>query len=301
MLQARRTSRPLALVFLFVVNVFWGLSFIASKYALGFFPPMTLAFLRYLMACVLLVPLSLAAEGRPRFARRDLPSLALSAVFGVTIYYFFEYTGMQFTTASTASLILAAVPALSLVYGALFRRKPLTLVRVVSVLLSLLGVLMVISSAGTVGGTLKGNLMILMCCVTWVAYVEVNSGLRTRYSSLSLTTWQAVVALVTLLPFALNERARWLSVTPLAWVCVAALAIICSALCYFLYAEALSGVDAFTATLFININPIAAVLGGMLLLGERVSPLQLAGGALILLSLFADSFSGKLKPKQTKP
>ncbi|MDR3050914.1 MAG: DMT family transporter [Oscillospiraceae bacterium] len=285
-----RRSRTFGLTALTLVNVFWGLSFIASKFALDAgMPPMTLAFARYVITVAVMVPLTLARDKTLAIARADWPAAALSALVGITVYYYFEYTGMVYTTASTASLILASVPVFSLLYEAVFRRKRAGGLHWACVLVSLAGVFFVIAFGGKGlegTGSLKGNLLILGCCLSWVAYIQINSGLRGKYASLRLTTWQSVFAAVTLLPFALMERAQWVPVPLAAWACVAALALICSGLCYFLYAEALSAVEPATAALFININPIAAVIGGMLLLGERLYPLQWVGGALILISLF---------------
>ncbi len=291
-----RRTRTFGILALLLVNIFWGLSFIASKYALtAGFPPMTLAAVRYVFAAALLVPVTLAREHSLRLQRKDLPAAILSALFGITFYYFFEYTGMVYTTASTASLILASIPMLSLLYGVCFQHAKASARQWVCVALSLLGVYAVIryGSDASLSGSLRGNLLIVGCCLCWVAYIQISTRLRGKYTSLRLTAWQALCALITLIPFALGERARWVPVDALAWGCVLALALICSALCYFLYAEALSVLDPFTAALFININPIAAVLGGMLLLGERLGAMQLVGGALILISLLLNNKRAK--------
>jgi len=291
-LAPARRSRAFGIAALALVNVLWGLSFIASKYALtAGFPPMTLATVRYLFAAAILTPVALAREKSLRIHKRDLPLALLAAILGITMYYFFEYTGMTYTSASSAALILAGVPVLSLLYGIAFQRAKAGAPQWISLALSLLGVFAVIrfGESGEFGGSLRGNLLILGCCVCWVLYIQCNAGLRGKYTGLRLTSWQALCALITLIPFALAERARWQPVDALAWACALGLAVFCSALCYFLYTEALSVLDPFTVSLFVNINPIAAVLGGMLLLGERLAPLQLAGGGLILCSLMLNN------------
>lgn len=284
-----KRSRAFALGALFLVNVFWGLSFIASKFALtNGFQPMTLAFWRYVVACLVMVPAALLREGRPRIEKADTLPLILSALFGITFYYFFEYTGMVYTTASTASLIIATIPVFSLLYAVLFKKMRVGRMRVLCTAVSLAGVFLVIrfgEGGGEGLGSMKGNLLILACCLCWVAYIEFNAKLRGRLPSLTLTACQSVIALATLFPFALREGELLPAAPPMAWACVVALAVVCSALCYFLYAEALGSVEAFTASMFININPISAVIAGFLLLGERLSPLQLMGGGLILGSL----------------
>ena len=69
------------------------------------------------------------------------------------------------------------------------------------------------------------------------------------------------------------------------------LAAVCSALCYVLYNEAIRTVDSLTVSLTINLNPVAACIGGALLLGEMLTPMQLLGGVLIILSMITDTLA----------
>ena len=109
--------------------------------------------------------------------------------------------------------------------------------------------------------------------------------LLTRYTSLNLTCWQGVAGLIALLPTALLESPRWQPVAWDGWMAVLFLALICSALCFFWYAQAIRALSPMQAAAFVNLNPLVAVLGGVLLLGEPVTLMQLAGGALIVGSI----------------
>lgn len=292
----RRPSRPAAIAALVFVNIWWGLSFLFSKTALREgLPPMTLAFLRYLITAAVMTPLCLHREGTLRLGRENIPLALASTLTGATVYFYFEYTGMTSTTASAASLIIAAVPMFTLLYRVLFARERPGIRRWLCVAGSMAGVFLVIVFSPTADdamGALTGNLFILGAAVCWVIYIEVSTRLRRRASSLRITAWQAVAATVTLAPFALMERDAWVAVSPRAWLCILALALICSALCYFLYAEAMAVCDPVTTALSINLNPIAACLGGVLVLGERMTAAQLIGGAAILLCMLGDSFAG---------
>jgi len=86
----------------------------------------------------------------------------------------------------------------------------------------------------------------------------------------------------------------------MAWLCIFLLAAICSALCYVLYNDAMRMVDPLTVSLSININPVAACIGGALLLGEKLTGMQLVGGVLIILSMVLDTLetSGFFVKKQ---
>lgn len=289
--KPRSSARGVAL--LVFVNVCWGLSFIFSKTALSEgMPAMTLAFVRYLITAVLMAPLCLRREGTLRLGRHWKRGF-VSAMLGTTVYYFFEYSGLERTTASAASLIIALVPMMTLLCRVLVQRGRVSPLRWALVALSLAGVWLVIRADMQGGaGSLAGNLFMIGACLCWTGYLMVMPPLAAACSSLRVTTWQAVAAAFTLLPFALAERGQWVPLSPVAWLCVFLLAAVCSALCYLLYNAAMREVDALTVALSININPITACVAGALLLGESLSGVQLAGGALILLSVLADAVLG---------
>lgn len=287
-------SRTRGLLILIFVNVMWGLSFIFSKTALmEGLPSMTLAFLRYAMTAAIMVPICLLREGSLRL-REHAPRAFATALLGITVYYFFEYSGLQRTTASAASLILALVPMMTLLYRAGIRRERLSPLRWGCVLLSLLGVYLVIRTDAAEGSaSLAGNLCMVAACLCWTGYILLTPPLMQACSALRVTAWQSVAAVVTLAPFALAERGAWVPISPQAWLCIFILAAVCSALCYFLYGIAIRSVDSLTTSLAININPIAACVAGALLLSETLTAGQLAGGALILACVLLDTLAGE--------
>lgn len=292
-------SKSQGMALLTFVNIMWGLSFIFSKTALSEgMPVMTLAFIRYAMTVALLVPLCLKTEGGIRLGKWA-PRAFATTMLGITVYYFFEYTGLQHTTASAASLILALVPMMTLLARMVLYRHRISLLRWICVILSLLGAYFVIRTDGTEGtGTLMGNLLMVCACLCWTGYILISPKLMAACSSMRVTTWQAVCALFTLAPLAIAERSAWVPVSAKAWLCIFLLAAVCSALCYVLYGIGIRACDSLTVSLSININPVAACIGGALLLGETLTGMQLAGGVLILISMVMDTFATR-EPKNT--
>lgn len=275
---------------LIFVNVMWGLSFIFSKTALSEdMPAMTLAFWRYALTALMMIPLCLKLEGGVRLGKWA-PRALVTTLLGITVYFYFEYSGLQRTTASAASLILALVPMLTLLFRVLFCRERISAVRWLAVALSLIGAYFVIITDGGEGtGTLVGNLLMVCACLCWTGYILTTPQLMQSCSSLRVSTWQAVAAMFTLAPFALAEKSQWVPVSMTAWLCIILLAAVCSALCYVLYNEAIRFVDSLTVSLTINLNPVAACVGGALLLGETLAPMQLFGGIVIILSMIVDT------------
>ena len=286
----RMPSRMVSMLILILVNVMWGLSFIFSKTALEEgMPAMTLAFVRYVIAALVMLPICLHQEKSIRLGKWT-PLAFITAMLGITVYYFFEYSGLQRTTASAASLILALVPMMTLLWRVVFRHERMSLLRWVCVLLSLIGAFFVICSGNSDGaGTLVGNLLMVAACLCWTGYIIISPPLMQNNSSMRVNTWQAIVAAFTLAPLALAERHAWTAVSLKAWIYIFLLAVFCSAICYVLYGVAIRTIDSLTVSLTININPIAACIGGALVLGEALSGAQLLGGALIVLSVLLDT------------
>lgn len=295
------SQKARGMAMLIFVNVMWGLSFIFSKTALSEgMPPMTLAFFRYALTAGIMLPLCLKTEGGIRLGRWAPRALA-TTLLGITVYFYFEYSGLQRTTASAASLILALVPMMTLLARVFFGRERISLLRWCAVAISLVGAYFVVMTDGSEGaGTLAGNLLMVCACLCWTGYILTTPKLMASCSSMRVTTWQAIAAVITLAPFALFERGSQVSVSPMAWLCIFLLAAICSALCYVLYNDAMRIVDPLTVSLSINVNPVAACIGGALLLGEKLTGMQLVGGVLIILSMVLDTLetSGFFVKKQ---
>ena len=269
-------------------NVMWGMSFIASKHALtSGFSPMMLALARYVLAAACLVPITLLKEKRMRLHRADLVPMLLSGITGITQYYFFEYQGIQRTSTVNASLILAAIPIMTMAAEAVIDRKRMKGVQIAGAAISVIGTaLIVLGGANEGSATLLGDLCILGASVVWVAYIFFSRKLRGRYSSLAMNSWQAVAALATLIPMAALDPCDLSAIPADGWLAAAALAVICSALCYWLYGNALYEMSPLASAIYINLIPLTTIIGGVLLLGDTLSWQALAGGVMIIGSIF---------------
>ena len=269
-------------------NVMWGLSFIASKHALSSgFSPMMLALVRYVMASACLLPMTLMKEKRLRLRRADILPMALSGLMGITLYYFFEYQGISRTSTVNASLILAAIPILTMVVEAVVDRRRMRGPQIAGAVISVAGTAIIVLGGSSEGAaSLAGDLLILGASVVWVAYIFISRKLRDGYSSLSMNTWQALIALVTLIPMALADPCDLGAIPASGWLAAAVLAVICSALCYWLYGNALHEMSPLASAIFINLIPLTTLLGGVMLLGETLTWQAALGGAMIIGSIF---------------
>lgn len=268
----------------------WGISFVSIKVAVDAVPPVTVAMIRFALSSFLLLLLLRKREPGVKTARTDWLRLGFAGFLGVTLYYILENMGVHLSTASNAALITAVIPIMATALDVLIYRTRLSGLQLAGLLLSLAGTYLAVSANGQVSfdsAHFKGNLWMAGAMITWSVYTLYSKSLGSRYSGLRSTACQQLVGTALLIPAALTEYQAWAPVAPTVWLHILFLAVCCSAGCYLLYTYALRRLDVASTTLYLNLVPLIGVAGGYVLLGERILPVQLAGGAVILLGIVA--------------
>jgi drug/metabolite transporter (DMT)-like permease len=288
---AKSGSRLLPTLAVLASMLLWGLSFVSSKSVLNTgFPPATMVALRFWIATALLLPLRRRLEPGIRLSslsRRQRWLLLASGFTGVTVYFFFESRGIKLTSASNAALIIAAIPIVTVLAERLVYRTTIRWLQVAGILLSIVGVYFIVRRSPThFPRALAGNLFMLGACLSWVGYVLLSRDLHEPLAGLSLTAYQAAVGAVTLVPFALSEIGSWRLPSPAVWLNILYLGICCSGFAYFCYMFALARLGPVRTASFTNLIPFIGALGGTLLLGERLSWVQMSGGLAVIGGVF---------------
>jgi drug/metabolite transporter (DMT)-like permease len=280
--HSRRRS-PLAIVSPLLIVAAWGLSYAAIRAAVREIPPFSLAFLRFLLATLIVWPIYRRGERRAVDPGDRWPLLLLGLT-GVTLYFAFENTGLQYTTASHGAMIAATIPlGVELVAA---RRSGTRLPRqaVAASLVALAGVFVLVRPGIEDGASLAGDLLMFGAAASWVAYTFLAERLAGRYPGMQVTHIIQLVGVATFLPGALAETLLsprpWPSAG--AWGGVAFLGIVCTAAAYHVWNRAIADLGVTTASNLLYGVPMVGVLGGVLLLGEPFTPSLAVGSALIL-------------------
>ena len=190
-------------------------------------------------------------------------------------------------------MIVALIPLFTLITETiLFKKRPRPLVWV-GAATALAGVWLVVQGS-TEGDSLTGLFLMLGACLCWVAYNLLTDRLVTRLPILTVTCYQSLFSVLTLIPLTLTETVDWAAIPPSAWLWAAGfLGLICSALCYILYNHSIARLSAETTALFLNLNPIAAALGSVIILKEPMTEWQILGSVIVLLSLLLITRGGE--------
>lgn len=261
----------------------WGPSFAATKVAMRDLPPLTVAFLRFLVASCILYAVWRRSPQAARLDGATHRRLFAGGLLGVAGYFILENLGVQRTTASDAALLMAAIPVIALLAEALWLKQPLSLTRGAGIAVSFAGVFLLIGRARAAGGgnRVAGDLLVVAAAFLWAAY-SLHGKSVTHVPKLTVVTHEAIYGTLLLAPAALVESPHWRPLSPASALAVAYLGVMCSALTYLLYNYALKTLAASQVTAFLNLVPVAGAAAAALLLGEHLQPMQLLGGAVIL-------------------
>ncbi|CAB3730568.1 hypothetical protein LMG26689_04984 [Achromobacter animicus] len=257
-------------------------------------PPVFLAFGRWLIALLILLPFALPALRTHRRALwRGLPALLPLAVLGMGVAVAPQYIGAQTTSATNIALIFSCSPLLVTLLEAVIWRKPLYAPRAAGLALALGGVLVVLTRGdANVLARLafgQGDLWVLLAATGWAFYTVLQKRLTLPAvpDSARLATMMLGGALA-LAPFAGIEAAAGMApawTDPRLAAVLLFLAVVPSLGAYYVYGRLISVAGPATAGLSMFLVPVYAALLAWPLLGEAPQLFHAYGFAMILLGV----------------
>lgn len=283
-------SRRLAIAFGLLASMFWGASFVGTKVALREFSPVALLVFRYGMALIILAPIVHRLEGLKFPDRRQLPALIALGALGISLNQLFQGFGMLWTSASQASWLTAAAPALIAVMGWLFLRESLSRVQIMGLILSMIGAVLVSYEPNPDLMQITswwGPVLVLMGALAWAGFTVLGKRLVISLPPLNMTYTALMMGWLLVLPLFIGTRA-WQGVDTVSargWLAILFLAVVCTAGAYTLYFLALRGAETAVVAVVQYWEPVTTMILAAFILQERVSWLSLLGGVLILLGV----------------
>ncbi|CDN36783.1 DMT family transporter [Bacillus thuringiensis] len=277
----------------------WGGMYVVSKYVLDFIPPLTLVWLRFIIAFVVLYGILKLAEKKQKkkvtIRKKDWLLFAWIGFIGYFISITCQFIGTKLSDAHTGSLVTSATPAFMVIFAALILKEKLTAHRLLSTIIATIGVIIVIGWDIEIGSYFIGTIILVGAAITWALlsiYVKIAS---IQFSSLVITTYAIFFSLFFITPFMIGElqTSSIGIVNTYVILGVLYLGIVSTAGAFFLWNKGLDLMDASIGSLFFFFQPIVGSLLGWLLLNETLNSNFFIGGILIICSVFITTFEKK--------
>ena len=268
---------------LLVTVVLWALNLTVTRYILQHgFQPLSYATVRYGLASAIFVAIALVADRALRPERRDLGLVLIAAAALLLNQLAFVYA-LDTTSASTIALLLGATPAIAALIGLAFGLERMSKRFWAATLVSFAGVGLVAAGSGSsLSAGWTGIALGLATAATWAVYSIAIAPLMGRYSASRVS---AVVLPIGWIGIALagapQTAGQDYGLSWHVWALLLFATLGPLVLTNILWFRALHGIGASRATLIANLQPFVAALFALVLLSERMTLLQVAGGCLI--------------------
>jgi len=262
---------------------------ILIKLAYGYVvDPITLLALRMIFS----LPFFLAAMAwvgrdsrRAPLTRRDASAIVMLGFVGYYFSSFVDFLGLQYISAGLGRLILFMYPTLVVLLSMAFLHKRPTAREVVALGVTYSGVALVMANAaqGANKDLVLGAALCFASATGYAVYLVAGSQVVQRVGSIRFTAYATSVASAfCILQFLLLRPVSALAMPAQVYGLAIAMALVSTVLPIFITAEALKRIGANQVALFGALGPMTTVFFGWMGLDEVMTPVQLAGAALVL-------------------
>ena len=271
-----------------VLALLWGSSFTLIKVSLEGLTPAQLVLARLVLGAVVLLSVAaLRHVALPR-SRAVWGHLAAAAVFGNVLPFLLLSYGERTASAGIAGVLIGATPliTLTIAYVALAGERA-TARKVTGLVVGFLGIVLVLAPWREASGSIGGEIACFGAAVSYaISFVYVRRFLSPRgLAPLSLAGGQLLMAVV--LQALVSPFLEWgpVNLTPRVLLSIVLLGVLSTGLAYVLYFRLIGDIGATSASAVNYVVPIAAVLVGVVFLGEAVTWNVVVGGLVVLLGM----------------
>jgi drug/metabolite transporter (DMT)-like permease len=286
--------RPvLSWIALVVVYVVWGSTYLAIRVGVGHLPPLLFAGIRYVVAGALLYPIARRAATRSRGpgergTRPGVKAWLAGAAVGILLLSAGN-GGVTFAEtrlpSGFAAVLVATVPLWMIVFAWALQHQRVAGRSVAGLLVGLAGVVVLVGSAAPSGGIIY-VIIVLGAAAAWGFGSILSHRLPLPGYALLAAAIEMLAGGVVLLLVAAGtgefSHVRWSAVPATSWIALAYLIGPGSILAFTAYGYALSHLPVTTVSTYAYVNPVVAVLAGVVILGEHLSLREALGAALVV-------------------
>lgn len=277
-----------AYTLLSISAILYGCNVVPARLLSTQVPPVALAVLRGFLGLVVTLPFAFRQLRKdPRPSSRDFARLAIVGFFGISIPYTTFNLGMKYTSGANASIVFAALPALTNVLLALGWRVRLSRRAMIGIIISFTGLLFVFSR-GSFANLMSlrlsfGDLILFSNILSASVFFILSQRAMARFSPLSVTVYSLFFGSIVLAPYGLWQALsiNW-SLSWSGWMLVLYMGPIISGFAVVLSMEGIKRIGSGQAAMFNNFIPVFGILSSVVLLKEALAVYHLVGFALVL-------------------
>lgn len=282
---------------LLFITFIWGTTFVVVQRAISFVEPFTFNAIRFLLAGLILLFIQFLYP-----QKKTKKSILPGALIGVFLFggYLFQTFGLLYTTSSKAGFITGLSVVLVPLFSYVFFRHKTRMLTIFGVAIATVGLFLLMTERSFV--LQKGDLLVLLCAISFALHIIVNGLFSKEYSPLFLSTIQilTVAFLSSLCAFAFEDYHRLFSVALWSNVffvfSILLTALVGTALAFFIQTAAQTYISPTRVAIILSTEPVFAALTGVFVANEKLTLSALTGCACILSGMIFAELPAKKHP-----
>jgi len=189
---------------LFSANIIFGLNTPVSRMLMPeIMSPYTLTLFRLAGGTILFWSTSLFLK-KERVPPKDILMLFFASIFALVLNQLPYFVGLSITSPIDASIVVTLLPILTMILAAVFIKEPITLKKIIGVLIGASGALLLVFTSETPKtgeSNFWGNIIVFGAVASFAIYLTAFKKLITRYSPITVMKWMFLFATVMCYPF----------------------------------------------------------------------------------------------------
>lgn len=266
---------------------------IAGKYIIKAISPLSLAFLRFGVATILLLIVFKIRKGNLSIDKKDYFLFFVLGALVIPINQFCFLTGLKFSLASHSGVLYACTPLLIYLISIKLKNEEFNYKKLFTISLTIIGIVIIFYEnifAPDIHGEnfLLGDILLFLAVASWSVYLALSQNMVLKYGALKTQTLSFLIGIILYLPIFLSDAKnlnfdKVNSGVILAYIHLTLLVAFGG---YFLYSYSANIIKASTLTTLTNTSPIVTIIFSWLLLKENLSYFFIIGAAITMSGVF---------------
>ena len=284
----------LAYLFLILAALFWSGNFIVGKFATLFqIPPLTLNVFRWIAVWFILIPFTYKEiYNNLPYIKKNWLVISFMGVITISTFNSVVYFALNYTQVINAVLMLAAIPAATIVLSSLMKIEKTNIFQIVGLILSIIGIGSIISN-GDIQKIIslsfnKGDLWMLVCVITWSLYSTLLKKYKFKFSQFTLIQLMVSVGILFLIPQFFYEKSIGLELNlNKAFFLILFYVVIFPAIAaYYCWQKGIEIIGPNRSTMFIQLMPLFSAIMAIIIFNEKFELYHFAGASFILIGIY---------------
>ena len=283
-----------AYTLLLLAALFWSGNFIVGKFATLFqIPPLTLNAYRWISVWLILMPFTYKEiYNHIPSIKKNWLVISFMGVMTISTFNSVVYFALNYTQVINAVLVLAAIPAATIVFSSLMNIEKTNIFQILGLFLSLIGIGSIISN-GDVQKIIslsfnKGDLWMLVCVFTWALYSTLLKKNKFEFSQFSLIQLMVSAGILFLIPQLFYEKSIGLELNyNKAFFLILFYVVVFPAIAaYYCWQKGIEIIGPNRASMFIQLMPLFSAVMAIIIFNEKFELYHFIGAAFIVLGIY---------------